>query len=566
MGQSALRLIDGDGAVERDDPPELNLRIFRPLLHYVAEQFGADVLSELLEETGVQHEDLRRASAWISAVTAEKLVAWVRQRVDSDAEFMRACAYDLAALYGLMALPMRLMTVRAAYGALARTGHLVTKVGKFEVVASTRNSARLRYTSSVSESRLMCLSRQAQQRVLPEVWWSASPAQIEEHSCLAHGDDSCEYTVRWDEAFQMRGLVAGLIAGLAAAAALTAIEPGIAVGLTYVGLAVFGLFCGTTYELRRMLRGYNRLAATMSAESETMVQEHARAVDEVLALHERERRWSANLESTLAARRARLDEALGRLGREAPSRLEKLSHDLNNPLTVLVTGLTYMQTQPERSPQEQQDLAGMVEMTDRLATLVRELTEMSRFDSDARTSARDFVEIDTLTDRMRRQLTVTLGSRDIRPSVFKNREAPKAIESDALALERVIDNILTNTCKYTERGSIVVEVGGTPGFLLLKISDTGRGIGPERMEQVFLGGKADPNPIIGESHGAGLGIVVGLLDQLGGRLEIMSRPMEGTTIWVYVPVAPNEPEADGLSSHEDSAERFRRIVRIRPHD
>jgi len=136
-----------------------------------------------------------------------------------------------------------------------------------------------------------------------------------------------------------------------------------------------------------------------------------------------------------------------------------------------------------------------------------------------------------------------------------------------MMLERIVDNLLTNAVKYTERGSIVVEVGGTPGFLLLKVSDTGRGIGPERLEQVLRAGGPDPNPPVGGSHGAGLSIVARLLDQLGGRLEIMSEPGEGTTVWMYLPceTLPRVREDDAPeSARSDAIEHvLRRVVKIR---
>ncbi|MBL8942387.1 MAG: ATP-binding protein, partial [Myxococcales bacterium] len=125
-----------------------------------------------------------------------------------------------------------------------------------------------------------------------------------------------------------------------------------------------------------------------------------------------------------------------------------------------------------------------------------------------------------------------------------------------------VDNILTNAAKYTERGSIVVEVGGTPGYLLVKVSDTGRGIGPERLEQVMQTGGPDPNPPKGGSQGAGLGIVARLLDTLGGRLEIMSEPDQGTTLWVYIPTEPPE-RTDRPRDPESLAGVMERIVRVR---
>jgi signal transduction histidine kinase len=135
-----------------------------------------------------------------------------------------------------------------------------------------------------------------------------------------------------------------------------------------------------------------------------------------------------------------------------------------------------------------------------------------------------------------------------------------------MMLERIVDNLLTNAAKYTDRGSIVVEVGGTPGFLLLKISDTGRGIGPERLEQVLRACGPDPDPPVGGSQGAGLSIVARLLDQLAGRLEIMSEPGEGTTVWMYVPCDAHPNAGSSVTEHapETIEHVLRRVVKIRP--
>jgi len=104
--------------------------------------------------------------------------------------------------------------------------------------------------------------------------------------------------------------------------------------------------------------------------------------------------------------------------------------------------------------------------------------------------------------------------------------------------------------------------GGVPDHLTFKISDTGRGISQERLEKVFVGGQRDKNPLLGESHGIGLSSAIRLLDEIGGRLEVMSKPDVGTTIWAHVPMVP--PRRDGGPLRTASAnEVLKRVVTIR---
>ena len=155
-------------------------------------------------------------------------------------------------------------------------------------------------------------------------------------------------------------------------------------------------------------------------------------------------------------------------------------------------------------------------------------------------------------------------------SAFRTREAPDSIVTDATLFDRIVDNIVTNAAKYTDTGSIVVEISGSPGMLSIKVSDTGRGISPERLERVFIGAEPDRNPNVGDSLGVGLANTVRLLDQVGGRLEVISRPAMGTTVWIHVPVE-RSAEEEGTSSLSRTRERpseeiqevVRRVVRIR---
>jgi signal transduction histidine kinase len=174
---------------------------------------------------------------------------------------------------------------------------------------------------------------------------------------------------------------------------------------------------------------------------------------------------------------------------------------------------------------------------------------------------RENLEIDDLCKRLKRRISALTFNKDIRTSVFRTREAPVKIETNLLLFDRIIDNLLMNACRYTDRGSILIEVSGAPQQLVLKISDTGKGISNEYIEKVFqIGNKGEQNHI--DSYGLGLPNVIRLLDQLGGRLEVMSRPMVGSTFWLYFPLVNNNlhPQEQISSTIE---EVFGRVVKIR---
>ncbi len=198
----------------------------------------------------------------------------------------------------------------------------------------------------------------------------------------------------------------------------------------------------------------------------------------------------------------------------------------------------------------------------RVEAQMKRLLEIASASEKAFALNNERMEITGFVERVRKNLQALVIARDIRVSVFRTREAPDRIETDIMLFDRVIDNLVSNAVKYTERGSIVVEIGGVPDHLTFKISDTGRGISAERLEKVFIGGQRDARPLIGESHGIGLSSAVRLLDEVGGRLEVMSKPGVGTTIWAHVPVNP-PPRRELGTIARDASEVLRRVVTIR---
>src|SRR5690606_20125242 len=147
---------------------------------------------------------IERQSGWISHERLEHFLAAAREIVGSDEEFIRACAYDFKKQYGPFALVMRSMSLPGLYQLAARTMHIVCRVGRYEVEKATRTSLRLVYYTERHESRLVCLSRQAAVRTTPTLFLGMPPAKLIEHSCVAHGDERCEYELSWYEPLRLR--------------------------------------------------------------------------------------------------------------------------------------------------------------------------------------------------------------------------------------------------------------------------------------------------------------------------------------------------------------------------
>jgi len=508
-----------------------------PLSLWIRETHGQDTLSQVAREAGLDPSDFDGCTRWIMLEECEAFLAAARRLMTSDAEFRAACAHNYARMgYG----PLRLlMLATSAWNGFVQGGkhmHLVTRISRFE---HRREGKRciIRYSSERRESELMCLSRQGQIVLVPTLW-GLPPLELDHPRCIARGDDCCEYHFyllenrRWLPGFL--GLVGGSLgAGALALAGHGGFWP-------WAAVPVVGLLLGHTFELLRTARANLEVGRAAQAGLKQMADEEAEARRELLAFHQRQREWTRLVEDQVTERTAALQKLIADMKDLEARRVRTLkgfSHDLKNPLSVLRLSTDLLREHPQPTEETPVMLEEMAAASDQMNRLLGNLVAALGPESERITAAKP-LPVAPIAERLRRRLAALVFGRGIRVSAFTAREAPETVLVDELVFDRVVDNLLSNAAKYTARGSILVEVGGTPGFLTLKFSDTGRGIAEADLERIFRAGASDERTRAPGSSGIGLSIVVQLLEQLGGRLEVMSKLGVGTTFWVHVPVTP----------------------------
>ena len=113
---------------------------------------------------------------------------------------------------------------------------------------------------------------------------------------------------------------------------------------------------------------------------------------------------------------------------------------------------------------------------------------------------------------------------------------PAQAVGDAVRIKQVLLNLVGNALKFTERGNVALRATRSGGELLFNVSDTGPGIPASSQQRLFERFEQEESPQRRVGSGLGLAICRELVEMMGGRIELHSRPGHGSTFLVRLPL------------------------------
>jgi PAS domain S-box-containing protein len=232
-------------------------------------------------------------------------------------------------------------------------------------------------------------------------------------------------------------------------------------------------------------------------------------------------------------------EALADLHRRKDEFLAMISHELRNPLAAITNAVQLLDLQKDEHPIQAKARTIIRRQAGNLVILVNDLLEVSRIlsgriqlhqeDLDSRGILQQAVETARpLIDQHKHELTVSLPTE------------PIWVHADALRLEEVIVNLLTNAAKYTpEGGHIWLSIQPEGNQMVLHVRDTGIGIAPDSLPHIFELFTQAPRSLDRSQGGLGIGLAVvrKLMEMHGGTVEAQSAGLgKGSEFTVRLPV------------------------------
>ncbi len=218
-----------------------------------------------------------------------------------------------------------------------------------------------------------------------------------------------------------------------------------------------------------------------------------------------------------------------------------VSHELRTPVTSIVGYVEMLRDGEVAEPLTEQ--VPLLETIDRngqrLISMINDLLMLSGLDADNVRWKHDPVDLVETLRPVEDAVRPLLRGRDLRLNV-RSPGRPVRVTGDRAQLERVMINLLSNAVKFTEDGGevelLLVE---EKGEAVLKVSDTGIGIPVDEQDELFQrffrASTAQHRQIQGT--GLGLSIVAAIVQGHGGRIEVDSAHLQGSTFTVRIPLA-----------------------------
>lgn len=227
-----------------------------------------------------------------------------------------------------------------------------------------------------------------------------------------------------------------------------------------------------------------------------------------------------------------------RLARVKTEFLARMSHEIRTPLNS-VLGLARIGYRDSDTRSVARDNFGRIlDAGSLLLGIVNDILDFSRIEAGKLNVESIPVRLGEVLDRAAELLQERALSKRLELWVEKSADLPAICMTDPLRFEQVLINLVSNAIKFTDVGSVFVSAHKEESIIVVRVSDTGIGIGKEQLARLCQPYEQAERDVARKYGGSGLGLVITrqLVELMGGSLHIESALGVGSTFEVRLPL------------------------------
>ena len=231
--------------------------------------------------------------------------------------------------------------------------------------------------------------------------------------------------------------------------------------------------------------------------------------------------------------------------------LANMSHEIRTPMNA-VLGVTEIMMQSESLSKENEErLEKIYTSCDMLMGIINDILDFSKIEAGKlEIKPYQYYVASLINDSIHLNM-MRIGEKPIKFELIIDENIPAKLVGDELRIKQIMNNILSNAFKYTEAGKVTLTVSSEPCengiILVVSVKDSGRGMTPEQLEELFdeYSRFNEESGRTIEGTGLGLSITLRLLNLMGGKIEVESKVLSGSLFTIRLPQETVDSEVLG---------------------
>jgi signal transduction histidine kinase/CheY-like chemotaxis protein/integral membrane sensor domain MASE1 len=266
-----------------------------------------------------------------------------------------------------------------------------------------------------------------------------------------------------------------------------------------------------------------------------------------------------------------------------------MSHEIRTPLNA-VLGMAHLLDQTTLAPAQRQYVEMIRSSGHSLLAILNDVLDFSKIEAGRMELEPSTFQLANALEAVATIMTVNSGEKDLELAIGIDQGVPPLLVGDCHRLQQILINLAGNAIKFTEQGAVALLVqrvaatnpadddSANTGRVLLRftVRDTGIGIAPDRLAQLFAPFAQADASMTRRFGGTGLGLTISrrIADLMGGAIAVRSTPGTGSDFELTVPLqaaipvesAPPEPAPPAMNllvvdDHADSAHYLAMTIR-----
>jgi signal transduction histidine kinase/DNA-binding NarL/FixJ family response regulator/ligand-binding sensor domain-containing protein len=236
--------------------------------------------------------------------------------------------------------------------------------------------------------------------------------------------------------------------------------------------------------------------------------------------------------------------------------LANMSHELRTPLNGILGFAQVLQREPALTASQEKGLTVIRKSGEHLLNLINEVLDISKIEAHRLEIQNTAFNLHGLLDDTASLFQSRAEEKGLTFSMMNNKNLPVIVSGDEKRIMQVLNNLLGNAIKFTEKGGVSFQVGCEPLTAKLykvrfEVSDTGIGISKEYLSEIFLPfHQVKDRRLFSEGTGLGLAIASNLVGLMNGALEVKSEVGKGSVFTLELVLRQVDAESSAALSEQ----------------